>query len=119
METREILAEVRNLIAKGWTQNTWARDKRGIEVSPMSGDACKFDVSGAFMHVMDDLDEGSVLACELCEKVEVEPTNFNDHPLRRKSEVLKLLDDIDRILASDEIIEEICHQRIDFERDGS
>ncbi len=43
----KVLKKARKLILKGWTRQTFARDKHGNVVHPNSKKACKFCASGA------------------------------------------------------------------------
>lgn len=50
-EVVSLLRKVRRLLAKGWTQKTFARNKWGNSVSFFSKSACKFCLGGAIRRV--------------------------------------------------------------------
>ena len=88
----EHLNEIRELLAKGWTQVALARDQRGHDVSVMSENAVSFCVVGAMRrssrglarlwsihHALRELTNGTISA-------------WNDDPTRTHAQVLALID---------------------------
>ena len=49
MTTKEVLVKARALIAKGWTQGVFARDKNGWRVKPNDLRACQWCATGALL----------------------------------------------------------------------
>lgn len=101
-----ILRRVRNYIKTGWTQNAWARDINGKEISEDSSFASCFCLSGAInrTHFVDNahydyvMMAKGILTNEIC-KTHPELASslapiatWNDEPGRTKEEVLELID---------------------------
>ena len=53
MKVKDVLVRARKLIAKGWIQGTYARDKDDLQVLPNDPEACKFCVLGALNRASD------------------------------------------------------------------
>ena len=51
MSTVNTLKAARNLLEKGWTQGTYARDKNGASVDYRDPEACSFCISGVLKKV--------------------------------------------------------------------
>jgi len=92
----KILIEARDLIANGWTQDVFARDKTGSAVYPLSRIACQFCLHGAicraaysgFGH------RGAELALEanIPDEYNGEIVDFNDFKDTTQAKVLAVLD---------------------------
>lgn len=102
MKTIDILREARALIAKGWAQGAFARDKCGSKVLHYSPDACAWCLSGALRAAWGGSEEylharNFVVAVIGASCL---PT-WNDAPDRTKEDVLAALDEvISRVLAA-------------------
>lgn len=92
MTAADILRGARALIATGWTQGAWARDRDDKVVHPRDGDACCWCLDGAIVAVSDVPLGESGLAFEALANIQPLPMIWNDQPGRRQSEVLALFD---------------------------
>lgn len=92
----DLLRKVRNLVARGWTQDAWARDAGCRPVEESDPTACQWCVSGAF-YLLDPEREAAVSTARkiLCSIVGIEDddlSDWNDAPGTTQSEVLAMLD---------------------------
>lgn len=105
MNTKELLQRARPFIEKGWTQDTMARDKRGLSVPFQSSRAVCWCLQGA-MFVQTEhgasVDDICAALSFLAKLLPVERKNgdtpstqvarFNDHIIKSKEEALEWLD---------------------------
>lgn len=85
-----------NLIRKGWTQHTFARDKNKEPVSVSSPEACSFCLLGAVYKTARDLGPKSVIIeHKLLDSLEAltnqKTAKFNDKKGRTKTQIINLL----------------------------
>lgn len=92
---REVLMEARRLIdEKGWTQNTFARDKSGEPVVPDAYCAVCFCSTGAIARAAqdDDLLVRMEARRRLRAVIDSSIPDWNDNPERTKDQVLAAFD---------------------------
>jgi len=98
MTPLRMLQQARSLIARGWAQNTMAKDINGVQVHPASTVACSWCMSGALHRVADSdrecgphfNDAWSALEDAVGEWPSF--TSWNDKPGRTRDEVLEAFD---------------------------
>lgn len=93
----EHLKKMRDLLAKGWTQETFARDAEGNEVSPYSPAAASFCLYGAYNRVAEENSLFHGMPPSLLQVIERQCHHknldvFNDVPGRTQAEILALID---------------------------
>ncbi len=86
----QALRKARALIAKGWTQGTFAKDRDGISVDVNDPDACRFCAAGAVLRVCGS---GSLFDKVLSGALGGLFPRFNDLPTTKKSDVLRVFDE--------------------------
>ena len=95
-ETLRVLREARDLIARGWTQGTLARDGNGDPVEPTSDAAtCWCSLGAAKAVTKQDLSYGlawSALLAALPESHRGYISNWNDARGRTQGQVIALFD---------------------------
>ncbi len=92
MTVIEILHAARALIARGWTQHTFALDENGLVVKPTMKAKC-FCIGGAF-RALGDCGDWARARCTLKECLPGYPplVDWNDVPGRTQADVLELFD---------------------------
>jgi hypothetical protein len=98
MTTREVLIAARGLIAKGWTQGSFARASDGVGTSFNDHDACSWCSLGALMAATPvAFDRGIAMSC-LRDAIGRDANGrgsiqlWNDAPERTQAEVLAAFD---------------------------
>lgn len=100
MMTKEILANARSLIAKGWTQGPTAKNAAGIAVDPTSGEAVCWCLEGALIASGVNCEDPEA-TCPMCHQYLIPlgrlvgatgATSYNEALGRTKEEVLALFD---------------------------
>lgn len=99
MNTVEALKIVRERLAGGWTQHTYARDAEGYPISALSSTAESFCIYGAIdslgymLNVQADV--GNLIASYIqAHNIALGIQSFNDHPRTTQSRVLSVLDSV-------------------------
>ncbi len=96
-----LLVEARRLIAQGWTQGTYARDRDGLGINYEQEFAVSFCTFGAIYRAREDAKvraDGMILEVVIKQLVDCLPGRsrdlvaFNDYPDRTQDEVLELFD---------------------------
>lgn len=92
----QILRKARKLLAKGWTQRTFAKDKDGVPVTWDSQQAVCFCLGGALRRASQDAGKpyGWESACELRRALGITDAvaEWNDAETRKQRHVLARLD---------------------------
>ncbi len=89
---RENLKAVRALIAKGWTQEAYARDARGFAVNFDSDEAECYCLRGATLAAADSYSCCADLQIALSLPLSDGLIAYNDFPGRTQADVLALID---------------------------
>lgn len=95
MTTKEALIKTRELIAAGWCQWSYAKDKDGLAVNFDDPEACKYCLTGALNSVTPSLStQRSVRDLLYTEAGEDSLAYWNDTEGRTQQDVLDLLDKV-------------------------
>lgn len=93
---KDNLIEVKKLIEKGWTKHSFAIDENGKSVFECNPKATCFCLMGAVhavcWHYSDKLEKIKEIQNLLFSILGENIINWNDHPDRKKEDVLNLLD---------------------------
>lgn len=84
------LTKARELVKKGWCQDTYARDAKGNGVDYESRRAVSFCLTGAMFRARVP-DEGFTIVRKLIPYDGYSPVDFNDHHLTTKRDVVSVL----------------------------
>ena len=95
---KQVLQEARDLIEKGWTQHSFARDENGDEVEVFSDKAVCFCSLGALRRTSETAHQNIQAKTLLWDKVKVVSgymgiASYNDYFLTDKKDVLKVFDE--------------------------
>jgi hypothetical protein len=101
MTTIEALRRMRELLAKGWTQDCCCRDRRGMPIETGNAFAVSWCVIGAALTAcpMNEQEALNVLRDNIGEEYDRKMRLWNDAPGRTQSEVLALMD---RVIEAEE-----------------
>lgn len=95
-----ILNKTRSLIARGWCQDSWARDKKGLPTEEYGDKAVSWCLQAAIYRAARDAGHNAYPAVQIVKEILSKiPTaegksllEWNDTPGRLKKEVIALLD---------------------------
>ena len=96
MTDKQVLVRTRGLIERGWTQGTFARDAKEVDVDPTHFSACKWCAVGAVWKVVGfNARETYIDTCAILDEITEFNTvsEFNDHADTTQADMLAVFDE--------------------------